>query len=198
MITRRAILKVVVPVAGVAISSGWNYVSTKGIAEAGRQEFRLEAQAQQAAVDLCNESELKSKDLPIILQAVQAVIIIDGSIDPRELKVYQAIVKCLNVPDEVLQEIEARVEINADTVEKQLRALKRVKLRKALAELLKLATAASGTIAPAELDLLKRFLPALNAKLDLNELQAQASRFKRKEQKVSILARECTSDSRQR
>jgi uncharacterized tellurite resistance protein B-like protein len=183
MITRKAILKVVVPVAGVAISSSWNYVSTKGIAEAGRQEFRLEAQAQQAAIDLCNEAELKSKDLPIIVQAVQAVINVDGSIDPHELKVYQAIVKCLNVPIEALQEIEARVEINADTVEKQLRALKRVKLRKALAELLKLATAASGTIAPAELDLLNRFLPALDAKLDLNELQAQASRFKQKDQK---------------
>ncbi|MHB8932065.1 MAG: TerB family tellurite resistance protein [Bellilinea sp.] len=183
LITRKAILKVAVPVAGVAISSGWNYVSTKGIAEAGRQEFKLEAQAKQAAVDLCNEAELKSKDLPIIVQAVQAVINIDGSVDPRELKVYQAIVKCLNVPIEALQEIEARVEINADTVEKQLRALKRVELRKALAELLKLAAASSGTIAPAELNLLNRFLPALNAKLDLNELQAQASRFKRKEQK---------------
>ena len=183
MITRKAILKVAVPVAGVAISSGWNYVSTKGIAEVGRQEFRLEAQAQQAAVDLCNEAELKPEDLPIIVQAVQAVINIDGSIDPRELKVYQAIVKCLNVPIEALQEIEARVEINADIVEKQLRALKRVKLRKALAKLLKLATVASGTIAPAELDLLNRFLLALDAKLDLDELQAQASRFKRKEQK---------------
>ena len=124
MITRKAILKVAVPVAGVAISSGWNYVSTKSIAEAGWQEFRLEAQAQQAAVDLCNEAELNSEDLPIIVQAVQAVINIDGSIDPRELKVYQAIVKCLNVPNEALQEIEARVEINADTVEKQLRACK--------------------------------------------------------------------------
>jgi uncharacterized tellurite resistance protein B-like protein len=183
MITRKGILKVAVPVAGVAISSGWNYVSTKGIAEAGRQEFRLEARAQQAAVDLCNEAELKSEDLPIIVQAVQAVINIDGSIDPRELKVYQAIVKCLNVPNEALQEIEARVEINADTVEKQLRALKRANLRKALAKLLQLATVASGTIAPAELDLLNRFLPALDAKLDLDELQAQASRFRRKEQK---------------
>ena len=171
MITRKAILKVVVPVAGVAISSGWNYVSTKNMAEAGWQEFKLEARAQQAAVDLCNEAKLKSKDLPIIVQAVQAVINIDGSIDPRELKVYQAIVKCLNVPIEALQEIEARVEINADTVENQLHDVKRVKLRKALAELLKLATAASGTIAPAELDLLNRFLPALDEKLDLDELK---------------------------
>jgi uncharacterized tellurite resistance protein B-like protein len=183
MITRKGILKVAVPVAGVAISSGWNYVSTKGIAEAGRQEFRLEARAQQAAVDLCNEAELKPEDLPIIVQAIQAVINIDGSIDPRELKVYQAIVKCLNVPNEALQEIEARVDINADAVEKQLRALERDNLRTALAELLELATAASGTIAPAELELLNRFLPALDAKLDLDELQAQASRFKRKEQK---------------
>jgi len=183
MITRKAILKVAVPVAGVAISSSWNYVSTKGIAETGRHEFRSEARAQRAAIDLCNEAELKSEDLPIIVQAVQALINIDGSIDPRELKVYQAITKCLNVPNEALQEIEARVEINADTVEKQLRALKDVKLRNALADLLKLAAAASGTIAPAELDLLNRFLPALGAKLDLNELQAQASRFKRKEQK---------------
>lgn len=182
-ITRKAILKVAVPVAGVVIASGWNYVSTKGIAEVGRQEFKLEAQAQQAAIDLCNEAELNSEDLPIIVQAVQAVINIDGSIDPRELKVYQAIVKCLHVPIETLQEIEARVEINADTVEKQLRALNRVKLRMALAEFLKLATAASGTIDPSELDLLNRFLPALDAKLDLGELQAQASRFKRKEKK---------------
>ncbi len=121
--------------------------------------------------------------MPIIVQAVQAVINIDGSIEPRELKVYQAIVKCLNIPIEALQEIEARVEVNADTVEKQLRALKRRKLRKALAELLKLASAASGTIAPGELDLLNRFLPALDAKLYMDELQAQASRFKRKEQK---------------
>ena len=158
MITRKAILKVAVPVAGVAISSGWNYISTKNMAEVGRQEFKLEARARQAAIDLCNEAKLKSEDLPMIVQAVQAVINIDGSIDPRELKVYQAIVQCLNVPDEALQEIEARVEINADTVEKQLRAIKRVKLRKALAELLKLATAASGIIAPAELDLLNRFL----------------------------------------
>ena len=186
MITRNAILKVAVPVAGVAISSGWNYVSTKGISETGRQEFRLEAQARQAAVDLCNEAELKSEDLPIIVQAIQAVINIDGSTDPREMKVYQAIVKCFNIPNEALQEIEARVEINADTVEKQLRALKSFKLRKTLAELLKLAAAASGTIAPAELDLLNRFLPALDAKLDLNELQSQASRYKRKEQKGLI------------
>ncbi|PKO16849.1 MAG: hypothetical protein CVU39_06430 [Chloroflexi bacterium HGW-Chloroflexi-10] len=183
LITRKAILKVAVPVAGVAISSGWNYVSTKNMAETGRQEFKLEARARQEAVDLCNEAKLTFEDLPIIVQAVQAVINIDGSIDPRELKVYQAIVKCLNVPNEALQEIEARVEINATTVEKQLRALKRVKLRKTLAELLKLATAASGTIDPAELDLLNRFLPALDAKLDLDELQAQASRYKRKEQK---------------
>lgn len=183
MITRKAILKVIVPGAGVAISSGWNYISTKNMAEVGRQEFKLEARARQAAIDLCNEAKLKSEDLPMIVQAVQAVINIDGSIDPRELKVYQAIVKCLNVPDEALQEIEARVEINADTVEKQLRAIKRVKLRKALAELLKLATAASGTIAQAELDLLNRFLPALDAKLDLDELQAQASCYQRKEQK---------------
>lgn len=183
MITRKAILKVIVPGAGVAISSGWNYISTKNMAEVGRQEFKLEARARQAAIDLCNEAKFKSEDLPMIVQAVQAVINIDGSIDPRELKVYQAIVQCLNVPDEALQEIEARVEINADTVEKQLRAIKRVKLRKALAELLKLATAANGTIAQAELDLLNRFLPALDAKLDLDELQAQASRYKRQEQK---------------
>jgi|GEM_PF-1812741 uncharacterized tellurite resistance protein B-like protein len=183
LITRKAILKVAVPVAGVAISSGWNYVSTKNMAETGRQEFKLEARARQEAVDLCNEAKLTFEDLPIIVQAVQAVINIDGSIDPRELKVYQAIVKCLNVPNEALQEIESRVEINANTVERQLRALKRVKLRKALAELLKLATAASGTIDPAELDLLNRFLPALDVKLDKDELQTQASRYKRKEQK---------------
>lgn len=130
---------------GRRAQSGWNYVSTKGIAEAGRQEFRLEAWAQEAAVDLCNEAELKSEDLPIVVQVVQAVINIDGSIDPRELKVYQAIVKCLNVPNAVLQEIEARAKINADTVEKQLRALKHVKLRTAWTELLKLTTAASST-----------------------------------------------------
>ena len=183
MITRKAILKVAVPVAGVAISSGWNYVSTKNMAEVGRQEFKLEALAQQAAVDLCNEAALKSEDLPIIVQALQAVINIDGSIDPRELKVYQAIVKCLNVPKEALQEIEARVDINADAVEKQLRAIKRVKFRKVLAELLKLAAAANGTIDPEELDLLNRFLSALDTKLDLNELQTQASHFARKEQK---------------
>jgi uncharacterized tellurite resistance protein B-like protein len=183
MITRDAILKVVVPVAGVAISSGWNYVSTRNMAEVGRQEFKLEAQAQQAAVDLCNEAMLKSEDLPIIVQAVQAVINIDGSIDPRELKVYQAIVKCFNVPNEALQEIEARVEINADTVEKRLQTVKRVKLRKTLVELLKLTAAASGTLAPTELDLLNRFLPALDAKLDLDELQIQASHFKRKDHK---------------
>jgi len=183
MITRKAILKVAVPVAGVAISSGWNYVSTKNMAEVGRQEFKLEALAQQAAVDLCNEAELKSEDLPVIVQAVQAVINIDGSIDPRELKVYQAIVKFFDVPIEVLQDIEARVDINTNTVEKQLFAIKRVKFRKVLAELLKLAAAANGTIDSAELDLLNRFLPALDTKLDLKELQTQASHFTRKEQK---------------
>jgi len=143
----------------------------------------MEARAQQAAVDLCKEIELTTKDLLIIAQSLQTIINIDGSIDPRELKVYQAIVKCLNIPNETLQEIEARVEINADTVEKQLRAVKRVKLRKTLAEFLKLATIASGTIAPAELDMLNRFLPALDVKLDLEELQGRASQFKRKEQK---------------
>ncbi len=183
MITRKAILKVVVPVAGVAISSGWNYVSTKNMAEVGRQEFKLEARAQQATVDLCNKAKLTSKDLPIIVQALQTIINIDGSIDPRELKVYQAVVKCLNVPDEALREIEARIEINADTVETQLRAVKHEKLRKALADLLILATAVNDTIAPSEIELLNRFLPALGVKLDLNELQTQASRFKRKEQK---------------
>lgn len=182
MITRKAILKVTVPVAGIAISSGWNYLSTKGIADVGRQEFRLDAQSQQAAIDQCSKANLTSKDLPIIVQAVQAIINIDGSIDPRELKVYQAIVRCLNVPKEYLQEIESRVEINADTVEKQLRTIKDDKLRKALAEMLKLAASASGKIAPEELNLLNRFLPALDTKLNLNALQSQASQFSRKEQ----------------
>jgi len=183
MISRKAILKVAVPVAGVGISSGWNYVSTKNMGEVGRQELKLEARARQAAVDLCNQTELKSDDLPFIVQAIQALINIDGSIDPCELKVYQAVVKCLNVPDETLQEIEARVEINADAVEKQLRTIKRAKLRKTLVDLLKLAASASGKIDKAELDLLNRFLPALGAKVDLEELQDKASRYQRKEQK---------------
>lgn len=181
IITRKAIIKVTVPVAGVAISSGWNYISTKNIAEVGRQEFKLEALARQEAVDQCNKAELNIEDLPIIVQAVQALINIDGSIDPRELNVYHAIVKCLNVPVDVLQEVEAHVEINADNVENQLRTIKQDNLRKALAKLLMLASAASGTITPAELNQLNRFLPALNEKLDLDELQVLASRFKRKE-----------------
>jgi uncharacterized tellurite resistance protein B-like protein len=183
LITRNAILKVAVPVAGVAISSGWNYTSTKNMAEIGRQELKLEARTQQAAVDLCKDARLSSKDLPIIVQAVQALINIDGSIDPCELKVYHAIVNCLDVPKETLQEIESRVEINADIVEKQLRAIKTVKLRKVLSDLLKLSAAASGIIAPPELELLNRFLPALDEKVDVDELNAQASRYKRKEQK---------------
>lgn len=183
MITRKAIIKVAVPVAGVAISSGWNYVSTKNMAEIGRQEFKLESRARQAAIDLCNEVELNPEDLPVIVQALQAVIINDGSIDPRELKVYQAVINCLNVPAEVLQEIESRVEINAIAVEKQLQGIKQDKLRKTLAELLKLAASASGTIDPAELDLLNRFLPALDEKVNLDELQDQASRYIRKEHK---------------
>jgi uncharacterized tellurite resistance protein B-like protein len=183
MITRKAILKVAVPVAGVAISSGWNYVSTKNMAEVGRQELKMEARTQQAAIDLCNNARLSSKDLPTVVQSVQSLINIDGGIDPRELKVYQAIVKCLEVPIDTLNEIESRVEINADIVEKQLRAIKSIKLRKTLADLLKLSAAASGTIAPEELDLLNRFLPALEEKVDVGELHSLASRYKRNERK---------------
>lgn len=183
MITRKAIIKVAVPVAGVALSSGWNYVSTKNMAEVGRQEFKLEALAQQAAIDLCKQANLASEDLPVIVQALQTMIAIDGSIDPRELKVYQAVVKYLNVPQETLQEIEAQVEINADRVENQLRDLEKGELRQALEALLILAAAANGTIAPTELNLLNRFLPALGARLKPNELEAQVLRFHRKEQK---------------
>lgn len=180
-ITRTAILKGLVPGAGIAISSSWNYISTKKIAKIGREEFRLEALARQAAVDLCTEAEFLSADLPIIVQALQAVIIADGSLDPCEIKVYQAVVKCLNVPVKVLQEIEDRVDINTDAVEKQLRFIKRNKLRNTMVDLIKLVASASGSITSNELDLLNRFLPALGAKVDLKELQEQASRYKRKE-----------------
>jgi len=183
MITRRAIVKTIVPVAGVVIASSWNYLSTKGITEIARQEFRLEAQARQAAYDICDQSELKPDDLPVIVQAVQAIINIDGTLDPRELEVYRAIVSRLNIPTEALQEVESRVEINADAVEKQLRSAKRVKLRRALAEFMKLAVAADGEIGPKETELLKRFLPAPKEKFDAGEIQARAAQFKRRDVK---------------
>jgi uncharacterized tellurite resistance protein B-like protein len=184
LITRKAILKTIVPVAGVAIASGWNYVSTKGIAEIARQEFRLEALARQNALDLCGQAELKPDDLPLLVQAIQAVINIDGSLDPREVKVYQAIVAYFNVPREILQDIESRVDINSDEVETQLRAVKRVTLRRALAGFLKLAAAASGDINPKEAELLQRFLPALGETFDAKALEAQAMRYKRAEHKA--------------
>lgn len=188
-ITRKAIIKAAVPLAGIAISSSWNYLTTQQIGAIASNELRLGAKARDAVRDLCAGINLAPEDAPLIVQSMQAIMGADGNWDPRELEVYKFVVSHLGVSSSILEDIESRVEIAPNSVERQLYSVTKPELRHAIAELIKLTAASSGEISGTESNLLERFLVALGEDFNLIKLQKQTASFKRSETKQEQMSR---------
>lgn len=183
-ITQKAILKAAVPVVGVAISSGWNYVSTKQIAAIARREVRLSALTRDAARRILAGHHIMPEAVPTLAQALMAVITADGKLDPREQDVYKFAMQSLNLTQAAIDEIESQASLDTGEIEKRLRAIASDDLRQGIAEVCQLAAVVSGDVAPAESDMVQRFVTALGIAFDPAKLLAQAAYFKRGETKL--------------
>ncbi len=188
-ITQEAILKAAVPVVGVAISSGWNYVATRQIAAVAKGELRLSAQARNAVKRLLAQYHLQTDDAPVLVQTLLAVITSDGRLDAREQEVHKFVMQELQVSPEAVAEIESQVALDPEAVERRLGEIESIELRQCLAELCQLAAVVSGDISPTEGELVRRFLLALKVPFDSAKLTAQATQYWRGETKLDQVAR---------
>lgn len=178
-ITQRAILRAAVPVIGVGISATWNYVSTNSIATSARYGLRLVGKLRDAARDVSAHLAAQLEEIPLVIEAVMAIIAADGHFDQYEHEVLRCAIEWLNVSPEVLAGVERRVDINTSNLEHRLRATVTGDLRTTLASYLQLVAVADGVVAETEVALLRRLLAALEQELDLNQLRVQAQLFQR-------------------
>jgi tellurite resistance protein len=177
-ITQRAILRAAVPVVGIGISATWNYVATNAIATSARHGLRAVGRLRDAVADVAHILTARPDDAAIVLESMLAVIMADGRFDQYEQEVFDCVVRQLNVPPEVLAQIEQRVGISGDSVEQRLRVIDDQELRATLATCLQLVAIADGQIVDTEVRLLRRLLAALGRDLDLEQLREQAGLFK--------------------
>lgn len=178
-ITQRAILRTAVPVVGVGISATWNYMSTNAIATAARYGLRAVGRLRDAVCDVAHVLRVQPEDAPLVLEAMHALITADGHFDQYEQEVFTCVVRHLGLTPEQLVQVEQRVGITVNSVEQRLRAITDQELRETLATCLQLVAVADGAVVESELQLLRRFLVALEHNLDLEWLQAEAKLFQR-------------------
>jgi tellurite resistance protein len=178
-ITQRAILRAAVPVVGVGISATWNYVATNAIATSARHGLRAVGRLRDAVGDVAHLLQARLEHAPLVLESMLVVITADGRFDQYEQEVFNCVVRQLDLAPEVLAQVERRVDASADSVEQRLRAIDDPALRTTLATCLRLVAIADGTVAEAEIRLLRWLLAALGDDLDLERLREQAKPFQR-------------------
>lgn len=179
MITQKAILRTAVPVVGVGISSGWNYLSTSQIASVARHEIRSQGRLRDAACELAPQLRGSEDNTRLVLESILCVGSADGKFDDHEQQVFRSMVQHLDARPELLAAIESRVDVNPDSVAERLGLPHGDDFRVALAKLLVLVAASDGTIAPVEAELLRRYLAALKQSFDLVAAEAEAASFRR-------------------
>jgi hypothetical protein len=180
-ITQKAILRSTLPVAGIVVSGVWNRVTTQSIGTACRHDLRALGRVRDAVRDLGDQLTVDPTDYPLVIDTMLVVIGADGIFDEREREVFNRVVEWLDVPREVLESIEDRVDVNLNSLDTRLRMLRRDErepLCRTLATCMRLMAVSEGRISDTEVAVLRRLYDAIAQPLDLDALRLEAEFYR--------------------
>ncbi len=177
-ITQKAFLSTAVPGVSIAVSSSWNYLSTRHIAAIANHELRAFGQLRDAVENVSAVLKVNQSYAPLVVECMLAVITADGTFDAHEQEVFNEIVLHLEVPVNVLEALEHQIDVTPESIEERLKNIDDTALQETLATCIKLVAVSDGTVHTTEIPILKRFLAALGHTFDLKEQEKQAAIFK--------------------
>ena len=180
-VTQKGILKTAVPVVGVAISAGWNYTATRLMGSRVRQEVRIKAGLREKATRLHARLSSDEQTSLAVIEDLLALAIADGQFDDLEREVYLAFLRQLDLGEDQLKSLAARVHADLDAVLAQLRSVDDHQSREAMGRCFCLIAASDGAIRPAEKEVLSQLLAAIGQGHQLEEAEDLCARFRREE-----------------
>ncbi len=181
VVTQKAILKTAVPVVGVGISSGWNYATTRMMGARVRHGVRVSAALREETERLQGQIGRNEQAEVAVLEGLMALALADRNFDDKEREVYLTFLKQLALPEEELQRLADKVDVDLDTACAALRSIQEPANRESVARVFCLIVAADGELQGAEQEVLTRLLEALGEDQLLEGLPALAKRFRRED-----------------
>lgn len=178
-ITNQALMKGLVPGVSIVISTSWNYVATKKLAEIARHELRAQARIRDTVQKTAQALKGHLDFAPLVFECICAVATCDGSFNCHEEEIFNTVVKYLDLPKEILSQHEEHFDVSPDTIEKKLLLVSDATLKNAIANCLLLVAASDGLVKPEEEELLSRLFNVLGESFDRDALQEKADYFKR-------------------
>ena len=178
-VTQKAMLKVGVPIVGVAISAGWNFGTTRSIAKRVCHEVRVKAALREETRRLRDQLVGKEEAERAVMEGLMALALADGHFDDFEREVYQTFLKQLDLPEAELEALAQSIDADLDAVCKSLRTIKDDRNRHIIGRCFRVITAADGEIREEEIKVLARLLEALQQLHLIEELEPLAERFRR-------------------
>jgi tellurite resistance protein len=180
-VTQKGIIKTAVPVVGVAISAGWNYTATRLMGSRVRQEVRIKAGLREEATRLHTRLASDEQACLAVVEGLLALAIADGEFDDLEREVYLSFLRLLNLGEEQLTRLSARVHTDLDGVLTQLRSVEDVQSREAIGRCFCLIAASDGALRPAEKQMLAQLLEAIGQLHQLEQAETLCARFRKEE-----------------
>jgi tellurite resistance protein len=180
-ITQKAIIKAAVPIIGVGISAGWNYVTTRMMGIRVRHGVRVKAALQEETRRLQGQIGRNEQAEVAVLEGLIALALADKNFDDTERDVYLTFLNQLGLPETELQRLAEKVEADLPAACRALGSIQEPANRESVARCFCLITAADGELKAAELEVLTQLLEALGQQQLLEELPALAQRFRRED-----------------
>jgi tellurite resistance protein len=180
-VTQKGILKTAVPVAGVAISAGWNYTATRLMGSRVRQEVRIKAGLREEASRLQARLSSDEQTSLAVIDGLLALAIADGQFDDLEREVYLAFLRELDLGEDKLNSLTAKVHADLEGVLAQLRSVKDHQSREAIGRCFCLIAASDGALRPAEKEVLGKLLEAIGQGQQHEEVDHLCAHFRKEE-----------------
>ncbi|WP_411877262.1 hypothetical protein [Vulcanococcus limneticus] len=180
-ITQKAIIKAAVPIVGVGISAGWNYVTTRMMGIRVRHGVRVKAALQEETRRLQGQIGRNEQAEVAVLEGLMALALADKTFDDTERDVYLTFLNQLGLPEPELQRLAEKVDADLPAVCRALASIQEPENRESVARCFCLITAADGELKAPEQEVLTQLLEALGQQQLLEELPALAQRFRRED-----------------
>jgi len=178
-VTQRSIIKTVVPVAGIAISAGWNYTATRLMGSRVRQEMRIKAGLREEAAYLHGKLSSDEQISLAVIEGMMALAIADGEFDDLEREVYLSFLNQLGLDEEQLSKLASKIHTDLEGVLKQLARVEDENSRVAIGRCFCLLAASDGVVRPAEKDLLRQLLEVIDQSKQLEQADELCARFRK-------------------
>lgn len=180
-VTQKAILKTVVPLVGVAISAGWNFTSTKLLGSRVRQEVRIKASLREETIRLHESLSSDDRTAISVIDGLIALATADGRFSDLEREVYLAFIRQLELDNDQLKTIIAKVHTDLEGVMTSLNTVKEEQDRTSIARCFCLIAAASSDITGIEREVLEKLLSALGQNHQIEVADELCAKFIREE-----------------